>query len=396
MIELISSNSPPDSVRRKLEEVLKLMLLVWARESFVISTLSNGTHGVDKTVVVKSDSGEFGFRIHGSKPVVVAAIEPETPAESSGLEVGDIIISVNGVQVLDKHHTEVVKIAHDGCEKLELQVARTIGVLMHEQLEPPSQPIFSGYLWRQSGQAKGAPNTKKWVRRWFSLRPDNCLYYYKTEEDSQPVGAMIMAKHTVDLCPLDIGKPFAFKVDSGEGIPMYVAADSEELVNKWLNLLRQAATQDNQWLDKSARCLYQSPGHILRPDCFGHLLKLGSRWCGWSKRYCVLKDACLYFYQDANSKSAFGMACLHGYKVASMSANASGKKNSFEIIPPEAKLRHYYFCTESEMDKKRWISALEYSIDRWIKSGNLAKPSSNRASGALQNCFAGEGLTACE
>ncbi|EDW28952.1 GL18675 [Drosophila persimilis] len=187
--------------------------------------------------------------------------------------------------------------------------------------------------------------------------------------DSQPVGAMIMAKHTVDLCPVDIGKPFAFKVDAGEGIPMYVAADSDDLANRWLNLLRQAASQDNQWLDKSARCLYQAPTSIQRPDCFGYLLKLGSRWCGWSKRYCVLKDACLYFYQDANSKSAFGMACLHGYKVASMSTNASGKKNSFEIIPPETKLRHYYFCTESEMDKKRWISALEYSIDRWIKSG---------------------------
>ncbi|KAM7353346.1 uncharacterized protein ACRADG_005440 [Cochliomyia hominivorax] len=329
----------------------------------------NDTFGVDKTVVVKSDSGEFGFRIHGSKPVVVAAIEPDTPAESSGLEVGDIIISVNGVKVLDKHHTEVVKIAHDGCEKLELEVARTLGVLMNEQQEPPIQVIYSGYLWRQSGQAKGSPNTKKWVHRWFVLRSDNCLYYYKTEEDTQPVGAMIMAKHIVESCPPKIGKPYAFKVDSGEGIPMYVAADNEEMANRWINILKKAANQDNAWLDKSARNLYKQPSSISRPDCFGYLMKLGSKWCGWSKRYCVLKDACLYFFQDANSKSALGMVCLHGYKVSSMSAAASGKKNSFEIVPPEPKLRHYYFYTDSEMEKKRWISALEYSIDRWIKSG---------------------------
>ncbi|XP_037822384.1 uncharacterized protein LOC119611006 [Lucilia sericata] len=367
--ELITSNSAQNSLRRRLEEILKLMLLVWAREGHVLSKLTQGEYGVDKTVVVKSDSGEFGFRIHGSKPVVVAAIEPDTPAESSGLEVGDIIISVNGVKVLDKHHTEVVKIAHDGCEKLELEVARTLGVLMNEQQEPPIQVIYSGYLWRQSGQAKGSPNTKKWVQRWFVLRSDNCLYYYKTEEDTQPVGAMIMAKHIVESCPPKIGKPYAFKVDSGEGIPMYVAADNEEMANRWINILKKAANQDNAWLDKSARNLYKQPSSITRPDCFGYLMKLGSKWCGWSKRYCVLKDACLYFFQDANSKSALGMVCLHGYKVSSMSAAASGKKNSFEIVPPEPKLRHYYFYTESEMEKKRWISALEYSIDRWIKSG---------------------------
>ncbi|GBP05125.1 hypothetical protein EVAR_71605_1 [Eumeta japonica] len=81
------------------------------------------------------------------------------------------------------------------------------------------------------------------------LRSDNCLYYYKTEEDTQPVGAMIMAKHDVESCPPKISKEHAFKVDSGEGI----------------------------------RC----------------------------------------------------MVCLHGYKVSSMSTAASGKKNSFEIVPPE-------------------------------------------------------------
>jgi hypothetical protein len=354
------------SLRQALEDILKLMLHVWCKGAVAVKVVSAKPTECDKTVVVRRQSGEFGFRIHGSRPVVVSAIEPDTPAETSGLEVGDIIISINNVNVLDASHSEVVKIAHAGSDTLELEVARTCNVLTPVLREPGAgSPLYSGYLWKLGGLSNGA----KWIQRWFCLKRDNCLYYYKNDTESQPLGALMLVNYNVSRTP-DSGRLYSFILDKTGATGLHLAADDEESAMRWLAVISHSIERNAQvdhWLDISNRNLKLAASAVQHPDCYGYLMKLGHRWKAWKRRYCVLKDACLYFYQDSGSDGALGMACLHGYRV--QNSTAGGKRFAFEILPPEPRQRHYYFHTDTEMDKKRWLAALEYSIDRWIKVG---------------------------
>lgn len=369
-----STTGEHESLRKSLEELLKLMLVIWCRENEALKILTSENNESDKTVVVRRHSGEFGFRIHGSKPVVVSAIEPDTPAESCGLEIGDIVLAVNGVSVLDKSHSEVVKIAHAGSDTLVLEVARTCGVLSPASADVHGgAPLYSGYLWKIGGLASGHP-TNKWIRRWFSVKADNCLYYYKTDIDKQPVGAMMLSNYDVRQVP--DGDPdapercFRFTICRKGVLPLHLAADSEQALIRWMEVIDQAIKDSDladTWLEQARRNLTVPPCSISKPDCFGYLIKLGTQWKSWSRRYCVLKDACLYFYHDAHAKSAFGVACLHGYKV--QQSTSGSKKHAFEVIPADPTQKHYYFHTETDMDRKRWLAALEYSIDRWLKVG---------------------------
>ncbi|XP_014205984.1 uncharacterized protein LOC106637631 [Copidosoma floridanum] len=327
----------------------------------------------DKRVIVRREAGgEFGFRIHGSKPLVVSAIEPDTPAENSGLEVGDIVISVNGKNVLEASHSEVVRLAHSGPDVLELEVARTCNVLApqasNKEACKPEPALHSGYLWRKARSAD------KWVRCWFALRRDNCLYYYKTDTDAQPLGAVMLLKYDVDLTHETRAHSFAIRK---HGAPtLHLAADSAEATTRWCTFIHEAVERNNKtdtWLDGSLK-LRQTPACMIqRPDCVGYLCKQHEhmrRDCspgGWPRRYCVLKDAVLYFYSNANSEQTFGVAYLHGYRVQVSASTAGGRKHAFEIQPPDPTQRVYTFAADSEMDKKRWLAALEYSIDRWIK-----------------------------
>lgn len=134
----------------------------------------------DNRLRVKRESGEFGFRIHGAKPVVVSAIETGTAAENSGLQVGDIIISINDMCVLDASHSEFVNVAHSGSDVLELEVARTCDILtpMVDHSKIDNRIVIASKLWKFSIGTKKMKNC--WQPRYFCLKTDSCLYYYKS------------------------------------------------------------------------------------------------------------------------------------------------------------------------------------------------------------------------
>ncbi|XP_077541649.1 uncharacterized protein LOC144153792 isoform X2 [Haemaphysalis longicornis] len=318
-----------------------------------------------KTVRIEKNNGEFGFRIHGSHPVVVSAIEKGTPAETCGLEVGDIIMSINGINVLEASHSEVVRIAHAGTEVLVMELARTCHVLTPKVKEFPA--IMWGYLQRLSAAGRGG---KRWCRRWFVLKPDNRLYWYKNDKSYELVGAVMLEAVSVSRV-VEAGAEHAFKVVKSPGTTsnaIYFAADDEEAAGRWISALNQVAciaSRGASYMDTVVSNMHAPCGSLVDPDCQGYLCKLSQQWKSWKKRFLVLKDACLYFYKDRNAPVAVGAFLLHGYRVQSCSM--TGKKNTFEAIPPEPLMRHLRFLADTENEKKRWLASMEYSIDRWIK-----------------------------
>merc|ERR1719220_76279 len=165
--------------------------------AIMYSRILERTFECNKTVLVQRVGGEFGFRIHGSRPVVVSAIEHGTPAMSSGLSVGDILLTINGVNVLDLPHTQVVRVAQKCTEALELGVASTCSAegkvpdrpCVWEQLSLSKEVLAQGRLMKRK---RVAGSGHQWVGRWFLLRADHCLYSFKSDQEQRPSGALLL------------------------------------------------------------------------------------------------------------------------------------------------------------------------------------------------------------
>jgi hypothetical protein len=277
----------------------------------------------------------------------------------AGLNVADVLVAVNDINVLEATHQEVAKLMATDTDKVKLAV-------VPEKLVC-DQPLCSGFLIKQGGSGI----LKNWRRRWFVLKHDHCLYYYKTQTDKDPLGAILLHNYTITKAP-EINRKHVFKATKYGQRTYYFQSDTDEDMNRWASAMSSAAmatAKADTWLDVSSHNVGLPALSIKNPDCHGFLTKMGNRRRNWKRRYCVLKDACLYYYLDVYSSTAQGVAHLHGYTL--VETIPYNKRFGFSLMPPEPNLRAFYFYADNETDMNRWISSLQKSIGRWVRADDM-------------------------
>ncbi|XP_069082317.1 uncharacterized protein [Pleurodeles waltl] len=318
----------------------------------------------ERTVRITKGIGDYpwGFRIQFSKPILVTEVDTNGAADEAGLQVGDIVMAVNGTDVTSIAHSEAAALARQGPDLLVLVVGSDIS-----RCPNTPKPTCRGYLHKRthSGILKG------WRKRWFVLKHDGSLYYYKQKKDEgkcRPLEVMKLEGSDIGI-DTTLGKPFVFKCapQSGSRI-FYFCATSNQEMKRWLEAMDKAVHPVNQnhvWVDVTLHNNSLPPLAIKNPECLGLLHQLDRNMDLWVPHYCILKDGCLYFYASMRATHGQGGLYLQGYTVSEQCIGSKGRC-VIEVKPPSEEFKTFYLSAENVTENKRWITALKMSISKWL------------------------------
>ncbi|CAL1540441.1 unnamed protein product [Lymnaea stagnalis] len=324
--------------------------------------LSARVYDQDKQVIIERIAGcdDLGLHLLNSHPAFITSVDPDSPADRAGVVQGQILVTVNEHNVLTMDHTDIVKLIQESEGNVKLGVANSD----FQPVRDLQAPVMSGYI----SKLGNSSFMKIWKKRYFILRQDNCLYYYKNDQENDPLGALPLCGYTISR-HTDTSKDFCFKAEKYGARTYYFMTDNRDQLTEWVGALTEAAARSKKrkesFLSVSSHNVSLPALDIRRPECTGFLGKLSPSHRHWRRRYCVLKDACVYYYKDTNSLNALGVAHLHGYKVDVESHPR--RKHSFSLQPPDKKMRVFCFSADNETDKKRWVESLIHSIQRWVR-----------------------------
>ncbi|XP_071437551.1 uncharacterized protein [Pithys albifrons albifrons] len=330
--------------------------------SSINSTITEGSIR-ERTVKIAKGTGSYpwGFRIQFSKPILVTEVDTNSAAEEAGLQVGDILIAVNGTEVTSMPHSEAANLARKGPDILTMIVGSDIS-----RYPNTPRPTCRGYLHKRTQSAI----LKGWRKRWFVLKHNGYLHYYKHKKDEGKCRPLEVTKLEGAEIGVDtsLGKPFVFKCIPQTGNrSFYFCATSNQEMKRWLEAMEKAVHpvhQNHVWVDVTLHNTTLPPLAIKNPECLGLLHQLDRSKDVWIQHYCVLKDGCLYFYATLRSTPAQGGLYLQGYIVSEQSLGS--RRSVIELKPPSEEFKTFYLCAENVNENKRWITALKASINKWL------------------------------
>ncbi|KYO48770.1 hypothetical protein Y1Q_0004137 [Alligator mississippiensis] len=317
----------------------------------------------ERIVKIAKGTGHYpwGFRIQFSKPILVTEVDTNSAAEEAGLQVGDILIAVNGTDVTSMPHSEAANLARKGPDILTLLVGSDIS-----RYPNTPRPTCRGYLHKRTQSAI----LKGWRKRWFVLKHNGYLHYYKHKKDEGKCRPLEVTKLEGAEIGMDtsLGKPFVFKCipQNGNRIFHFCATSNQEM-KRWLEAMDKAVhpiQQNHVWVDVTLHNTSLPPLAIKNPECLGLLHQLDKTKDVWVQHYCILKDGCLYFYASIRSIHAIGGIYLQGYTVSEQSLGS--RRSVIEMKPPSEEFKTFHLCAENVNENKRWVTALKASINKWL------------------------------
>ena len=81
-----------------------------------LSRMSATDRGAERsrTLIIHKDEAGYGLTLSGDKPTRVQTVRAGGASDRAGVRPGDVIIKVNGQQVTESSHTDVVKLIQTG------------------------------------------------------------------------------------------------------------------------------------------------------------------------------------------------------------------------------------------------------------------------------------------
>lgn len=120
---------------------------------------------------------------------------------------------------------------------------------------------------------------------------------------------------------------------------------------------------------------------FFNPDREGWLWKQGTRYRGWKRRWFILNDKCLYYFEYTTDKEPRGIIPLENVLVRDIPDSKSSKQNTFELYSAlgpgevikacktdsdgkvnEGRHTYYKMSASTKEEKDQWITSIRQSI----------------------------------